>query len=119
MPWRWWRKARTAGDQLRRHAALADPAHLVAVPAIISDHLSAFIRDMLRDGGQEVGGGEDLEVAVDLGVDQILGYLRSSRVENGLLINLNSTVDLTAKNAKSAKKDRYCQDRSSVGLIAN
>ena len=77
------------------------------------------VRDMLGDGDQEVGGGEDLEVAVDLGLDQILGYLRSSRVEHGLLINLNSTVDLTAKNAKIAKKDRYCQDRSSVGLIAN
>jgi hypothetical protein len=24
---------------------------------------------MLRDGGQEVGGGEDLEVAVDLGIE--------------------------------------------------
>ena len=27
------------------------------------------VRDMLGDGGQEVGGGEDLEVAVDLGIE--------------------------------------------------
>ena len=27
------------------------------------------VRDVLGDGGQEVGGGEDLKVAVDLGVE--------------------------------------------------
>ena len=43
-------------------------AHFVGVPAVVADHLSAFVGDMLGDGGQEVHGGEDLEVAVDLGV---------------------------------------------------
>jgi hypothetical protein len=48
---------------------VADAPHLVAVPAIVADHLGALVRDMLRDRGQEVGGGEDLEVPVDLGVE--------------------------------------------------
>ena len=53
----------------RWEPSVAEAPHLVAVPAVVADHLRAFVRDMLRDGGQEVGGGEDLEVAVDLGVE--------------------------------------------------
>src|SRR5664279_1918473 len=56
-------------NQLRRQAPVADAAHLVAVPAIVADHLCALVRDMLSDGSQKVGGGEDLEVAVDLGIE--------------------------------------------------
>jgi hypothetical protein len=52
-------------NQFWRQAPMADAAHLVAVPAVVADHLRALVRDMLGDGGQEVGGGEDLEVAVD------------------------------------------------------
>ena len=48
---------------------MADAAHLVAVPAIVADHLGAFVGTMLGDGGQEVGGAKDLEVAVDLGIE--------------------------------------------------
>ena len=56
-------------NQLRRQAPVADAAHLVAVPAVVADHLYALVRDMLGDGGQEVGGGEDLEIPVDLGIE--------------------------------------------------
>ena len=48
---------------------MADAAHLIAVPAVVADHLRALVRDMLGDGSQKVGGGEDLEVAVDLGIE--------------------------------------------------
>ena len=34
------------------------PAHLVGIPAVVADHLRAFVRDVLGDGGQEIGGGE-------------------------------------------------------------
>ena len=57
---------------------MADAAHLVAVPAIVADHLDALVRDMLGDGGQEVGGGEDLEVAIDLGAEEFF-----QRIERG------------------------------------
>ena len=48
---------------------MSDAAHLVAVPTVVADHLRTLVRDMLGDGGQAVGGGEDLEVAVDLGIE--------------------------------------------------
>ncbi|MCX6930576.1 MAG: hypothetical protein NT154_46325, partial [Verrucomicrobia bacterium] len=48
---------------------VADAAHLVAVPAVVADHLRTLVRDMLGDGSEKVGGGEDLEVAVDLGIE--------------------------------------------------
>jgi len=32
---------------------VADAAHLVAVPAVVADHLYALVRDMLGDGGQK------------------------------------------------------------------
>jgi hypothetical protein len=56
-------------NQLRRQPPVSDAAHLVAIPAVVADHLDALVRDMLGDGGQEVGGGEDLEVTVDLGIE--------------------------------------------------
>jgi len=37
----WWRNARTMGNQLRRQAPVADAAHLVALPAVVADHLRA------------------------------------------------------------------------------
>ncbi len=43
-------------------------AHLVGIPAVIADKLEAFVRDVLGDGGDELARGEDLEVALDLGV---------------------------------------------------
>ena len=57
---------------------MADAAHLVAVRAIVADHLGAFVRDVLGDGGQEVGGAEDLKVAVDLGIACSMRVLSSS-----------------------------------------
>src|ERR1019366_930332 len=45
------------------------PAHLVAVPPIVADHLRALVGDMLGDGGQEVRRREHLEIAVDLGIE--------------------------------------------------
>jgi len=55
--------------QFGRQAALAHAAHLVRVPPVVADHLGAFVGDVLGDGGQGVGEGEDLEVAVDFGVE--------------------------------------------------
>ena len=46
---------------------VAEAPPLVAVPAVVAHHLRPLVRNMLCDGGQEVGGGEDLKVAVDLG----------------------------------------------------
>ena len=56
----WWRNARPLRNQLWRQPSVADAAHLVAVAAVVADHLRALVRDMLGDGGQEVGGGEEL-----------------------------------------------------------
>ncbi len=76
------RDARAANHQLGRQGALADAAHFVGVPAVVTDHLGAFVGDVLGDGGQEVGGGEDLEVSVDFGIetgavdDQVAGRLQ-------------------------------------------
>ena len=42
--------------------------HLVGIPAVVADHLSASIGDVLGDGGQEIGGGKYLEVAMDFRV---------------------------------------------------
>ena len=61
--------ARPVRNHRRWQPPLACAAHLVAVSAIVADHLGALVGDMLGDGGQEVGGGEDLEVAVDLGIE--------------------------------------------------
>ncbi len=36
---RWWRNARTMRNQLRRQAPVADASHLVALPAVVADHL--------------------------------------------------------------------------------
>jgi hypothetical protein len=44
-------------------------AHLVAVPAVIPDELEALVRDVLGDGRYEVARTEDLEVALNLGVE--------------------------------------------------
>ena len=49
--------------------ALPLAAHLVAVPAIVPHHLAPFIWDVVGDPGQEVSSGEDLEVAMDFGVE--------------------------------------------------
>ncbi len=43
-------------------------AHLVRIPAVVADKLEALVRNMLRDGRDEVAGGEDLEVALSLRV---------------------------------------------------
>ena len=40
----------------------------IAVPPIIAHHLKPFVRDMLRDGRNELLGGEDFEIALGLGV---------------------------------------------------
>ena len=51
--------------RLRTASAATD---LVAVEAIIADHLAVLVGNVLGDGGQEVGGGKDLEVALDFNV---------------------------------------------------
>jgi hypothetical protein len=61
--------AGAADNELVGQGALPNTPHLVGVPAVVADHLRALVRDMLSDGRDEVGGGEDLEVAVDLGVE--------------------------------------------------
>jgi len=66
---RWWGDARAADHPLRRQAALAHTAHFVGVPAVVADHLRPFVRDVLGDSGQKVSGGEDLEIAVDFGIE--------------------------------------------------
>jgi hypothetical protein len=43
---RWRRNSRAVRDQLWRQLPVANAPHLVAVPAIIPDHLGAFIRDL-------------------------------------------------------------------------
>ena len=58
-----------ARNHLRWQPPLACAAHLIAVPAVEADPLRALVRDMLGDGGQKVGGGEDLEIPVDLGIE--------------------------------------------------
>jgi hypothetical protein len=62
-----------ADNELRRQLPLPHAAHLVAIPTVVADHLRAFVRDMLHNSGQKVGGGENLEVAVDLGIPIIVG----------------------------------------------
>jgi len=48
---------------------LAHAAYFVGVPAIVANHLRTLVGDVLGDGNQKVGSGEDLEVAVDLGIE--------------------------------------------------
>ena len=43
-------------------------AHLIAIPAVVADQLKALVGDVLGDGGDKVAGGEDLKVALNLGV---------------------------------------------------
>ena len=42
--------------------------HLVGVPAVVTHKLKTLVGDVLGDGGDKVAGGEDLKVAVNLGV---------------------------------------------------
>lgn len=43
-------------------------AHLVAVEAVVADHLDVLVGNVLSDGGQEIGGGENGEVPFDFRV---------------------------------------------------
>jgi len=64
----WWRNARQVRNQLRRQAPVADAAHLVAVPAVVADHLrpgSGICWVMATSESVAV----KTEVAVDLGVE--------------------------------------------------
>ena len=61
-------EAGTANHQFRGQSTLAEAAHFVGVPAVVADHLGALVGDVLGDGGEEVGGGEELEIAIDFGV---------------------------------------------------
>ena len=49
-------------------AFLALAAHLIGIPAVVAHELKALVGDVLGDGGDKVAGGEDLKVAMDLGV---------------------------------------------------
>ena len=55
--------------------------HLVRIPAVVPNHLGAFVRDVLSDGRKEVRSRKNLEVAVDLRVQ--LGAV-NDRVARGL-----------------------------------
>ena len=69
-PGRWGRgDAGPANDELRRQATAAHAAHFVGVPTVVADHLHAFVRYMLGDGGQEISRSEHFEVAVYFGVE--------------------------------------------------
>jgi len=59
----------TRGRSLLGGTLHALATHLVGVPAVVADKLEALVRNMLRDGRDEVAGGEDLEVALSLRVD--------------------------------------------------
>lgn len=48
---------------------MPDAARFVAVPAVVADHLNAFIRDVLGYRRDEVCGLEDFKVTVDFGVE--------------------------------------------------
>ena len=50
---------------------LALTTHLVGIPAVVTDHLRAFVGDVLGDGGQEIGGSL---VAVAEGTGAIRAY---------------------------------------------
>src|ERR1035437_934519 len=52
------------GGGVYRRTRLAAAAHLVAVSAIVTHHLNPLVRNMLGDGGQEIGGTENLEISV-------------------------------------------------------
>ena len=66
------RRSRPRPWPLRRRArprALARSAPCpVGVPAVVTDHLEAFVGDVLRDGRHELLGQEDFEIALGLGV---------------------------------------------------
>jgi len=55
--------------------------HLVRIPAVVPNHLGAFVRDVLSDGRKKVRSRKNLEVAVDLRVQ--LGAV-NDRVARGL-----------------------------------
>ena len=44
------------------------PAHLVGIPAVVTHHLKALIRNVLRDRRDEIARAEHLKVAFDLRV---------------------------------------------------
>ena len=54
----------------RLHAPLKFLAgrRAVLLQTVLAQQPIPFVRDVLGDGGQKVGGGKDLEVAVDLGI---------------------------------------------------
>lgn len=58
-----------ANHEFWRQCSLTDAAHFIGVSAVVTDYWGAFVGDVVGDGGQEVGVGNDLEVAVDLGVE--------------------------------------------------
>jgi hypothetical protein len=59
-----------ADHEFGGQGALADAAHPVRVPAVVAHHLDAFVGDVLGDGGQEIGGGEDLQVGLILALSR-------------------------------------------------
>jgi len=67
--WRRWRDTGFGHNKFWQQAALPDAPRFVAVLPVVADPLDAFVRDGLGDGGDEIGGGIDLKVAVDFGVE--------------------------------------------------
>ena len=71
-PWGRSKPKSQVAEHFLYHCGLVDDGnhpHLVGIPAVIADHLRAFVGDVLGDGGQKIGGGEHFEVAVDLRVE--------------------------------------------------
>ena len=62
-------RAQGHGSRAAGFGVVALAAHFVGIPAVVTDHLRPLVGDVLGDGGQEVGSGEDFEVAVDFGIE--------------------------------------------------
>ena len=60
---------RRGGEAAPPLRPLALTAHLVGIPPVVADHLRTLLGDVLGDGGQEIRGSEDFEVAVDFGIE--------------------------------------------------
>lgn len=54
----------------RNFGAVALAARLVAVPAVVADRLSAFVGDVVGDGGQEAGVVKTSKLRLILGLSQ-------------------------------------------------
>jgi hypothetical protein len=112
---RGWGNAGAADDQLRWQAALAHSAHFVAVPPVVADHLGTLVGDMLGDGGQEVRRRENLEIAVDLGIEpRAVNDHVAGRFQRHLFHSLRGRVERVEKKRGDPAMPRSPMSRSST-----